>query len=131
MSIFMHYGLLFYRPSATAVLNHCYFWNMEKDHKFFEHVNDFIKSKEEHKNALEGTDAFIVIGVSWMEKVQQTEQRGLSCSFTKIANYVNTDLFDEKGYDGTLIRDLLRAFRETKVHVVYVSSLKLLFKKCF
>ena len=74
----MHYFLFMDRPSATAVLSHCFFWDMDKDHKFFEQVSNFIGSKEEHKNALEGIDAFSVIGVSWMEKLQQ---RGLSCSF--------------------------------------------------
>lgn len=76
----MHYvyGLLFYRPSATAALSHCYFWNTKEDRKFFEKVSDFIESKEEHRDALEGIDAHSVIGVSWMEKVQHTEQRGLS-----------------------------------------------------
>lgn len=62
---------VFYRPTATAVLNHCYFWPKEKQLKFIHTVSTFLQpsntdpQSNDRRQQIE-ENASDVIGDDWL-----------------------------------------------------------------
>ncbi|OXB64849.1 hypothetical protein ASZ78_006587 [Callipepla squamata] len=91
------------RPSASCVLQHPFFWSLEKQLQFFQDVSDRIE-----KEALDGPivkqlerGGREVVKMDWREHITVPLQ---------------TDLRKFRSYKGGSVRDLLRAMRNKKHH---------------
>uniref|UniRef100_A0A8D0L493 Serine/threonine-protein kinase/endoribonuclease IRE1 n=1 Tax=Sphenodon punctatus TaxID=8508 RepID=A0A8D0L493_SPHPU len=91
------------RPSASCVLKHPFFWNLEKELQFFQDVSDRIE-----KETLDGPivkqlerGGRAVVKMDWREHITVPLQ---------------TDLRKFRSYKGGSVRDLLRAMRNKKHH---------------
>jgi len=100
------------RPSASTILKHPTFWTMSKTKEFLMKVSDTLEMKDKHQlNIIEkGSDKVLpATGHNWMNALDDEVKNNLSSS-------------QHRAYDGTKIKDLLRAIRNLSHHYHQMSS---------
>ncbi|XP_061086495.1 serine/threonine-protein kinase/endoribonuclease IRE1-like [Conger conger] len=91
------------RPSAKSVLNHPFFWSLEKQLQFFLDVSDRIQKEPLDGpiiRQLEGGEQAVVPG-DWKEHITVA---------------LKTNLHKSRRYEGRPVQDLIRAIRNKKHH---------------
>ncbi|XP_037363972.1 serine/threonine-protein kinase/endoribonuclease IRE2 [Talpa occidentalis] len=91
------------RPSALQVLAHPFFWSRAKQLQFFQDVSDWLEKESEQGPLLRALEAggAAVVRCNWHMHISVPLQ---------------TDLRRFRSYQGTSVRDLLRAMRNKKHH---------------
>nr|KAF6440452.1 endoplasmic reticulum to nucleus signaling 2 [Rousettus aegyptiacus] len=91
------------RPSAPEVLAHPFFWSRAKQLQFFQDVSDWLEKESEQAPLVMGLEAggSMVVRGDWYKHISVPLQ---------------TDLRRFRTYQGTSVRDLLRAVRNKRHH---------------
>lgn len=91
------------RPSAPEVLAHPFFWSRAKQLQFFQDVSDWLEKEPEQAPLVTGLEAggSEVVRGDWYKHISVPLQ---------------TDLRRFRTYQGTSVRDLLRAVRNKRHH---------------
>ncbi|GMS83937.1 hypothetical protein PENTCL1PPCAC_6112, partial [Pristionchus entomophagus] len=89
------------RPSAKSILAHPFFWTTSKQLGFFCDVSDWLEDKANAAKVIRQLQNFVFSDNSWIDR---------------ICHSFRGELIKFRMYNGSSVRDLLRAMRNTKHH---------------
>jgi len=91
------------RPSSSTLLKHPFYWDKARELSFFQDVSDRIEKEKESADILKSlqSNSIAVVRGDWKMHIGQLLQ---------------DDLRKFRSYQGTQVRDLLRAMRNKKHH---------------
>ena len=78
-NLFINFALLFFRPTADEVANHCLFWTKEKQLHFFQDVSDRIEKESYSSRLLQNLEqnAYSVVGNNWLNDITEELRAGM------------------------------------------------------